>query len=115
MTAATAAAMRRDFLASITWPFATVALGKRLMGFSTDGYISDLAAVERWSKAPTRCRQSAGPSDAPPHLIQHLAQPTAAERPNAGSWEAKLLPRFAGRRANLELNRVAPSHFAGGG
>jgi hypothetical protein len=85
------------------------------MGFSTDGYISDLAAIERWSKAPTRCRQSAGPSDAPPHLIHHLAQPTAAERPNAASREAKLVPRFADRRADLELNRVAPSRLAGGG
>jgi ectoine hydroxylase-related dioxygenase (phytanoyl-CoA dioxygenase family) len=46
------------------------------------------------------------------HLIQHLAQPTDDERPGRGSWHAELLPSFKGVRADLALNREAPTRFA---
>jgi hypothetical protein len=46
------------------------------------------------------------------HLIQHLAQPTDHERPRRTSWQAKLLPSFEGVRADLALNREAPTRFA---
>jgi ectoine hydroxylase-related dioxygenase (phytanoyl-CoA dioxygenase family) len=46
------------------------------------------------------------------HLIQHLAQPTDDERPGRSSWHAELLPSFEGVRADLGLNREAPTRFA---
>jgi ectoine hydroxylase-related dioxygenase (phytanoyl-CoA dioxygenase family) len=46
------------------------------------------------------------------HLIQHLAQPADDERPGRGSWHAELLPSFEGVRADLGLNREAPTRFA---
>lgn len=51
------------------------------------------------------------PADIRAHLIQHLAQPRGDERPAQISWP-ELLPSFAGARADLELNRVAPTRFA---
>jgi phytanoyl-CoA dioxygenase PhyH len=52
------------------------------------------------------------PADIRAHLIQHLALPTDAERPTVPAWTTDLLPSFSGTRADLELNRVAPSCFA---
>jgi hypothetical protein len=52
------------------------------------------------------------PVDVRAHLIQHLALPAAHDRgADALSW-AKLLPDFAGVRADLELNRTTPPRFA---
>ena len=52
------------------------------------------------------------PADVQAHLIQHLAQPSAEERPAPGSWAAELLPNYDGARADLALNRLAPPGFA---
>ena len=52
------------------------------------------------------------PADIRAHLIQHLAQPTADESPAGRSWTADLPPSFVGERADLELNREAPTSFA---
>jgi hypothetical protein len=52
------------------------------------------------------------PADIRAHLIQHLAQPRHDEQPRSSSWTTDLLPTFAGARADLALNRVAPARFA---
>lgn len=52
------------------------------------------------------------PTDLRAHLIRHLAQPRDDEQvPDTSSWE-QLLPSFDGLRADLPLNRVAPSSFS---
>jgi hypothetical protein len=52
------------------------------------------------------------PADVRAHLIQHLALPRDDECVPEGSWWAQLLPRFAGPRSDLPLNRDAPAEFA---
>jgi ectoine hydroxylase-related dioxygenase (phytanoyl-CoA dioxygenase family) len=52
------------------------------------------------------------PVDLRAHLVQHLALPTDDERVPPAPWRAELLPAFAGARADLELDRVAPADFA---
>ena len=52
------------------------------------------------------------PRDVRAHLIQHLALPGRGERVPAGGWQAELLPRFDGPRADLTLSREAPPSFA---
>jgi ectoine hydroxylase-related dioxygenase (phytanoyl-CoA dioxygenase family) len=51
------------------------------------------------------------PVDVRAHLVQHLALPTDDEPVPAAPWRADLLPTFAGIRADLEVDRVAPAHF----
>jgi hypothetical protein len=45
------------------------------------------------------------------HLIDHPAQPSTNEAPEALSIFGSLLPTFGGERRSLELNRNAPSVF----
>jgi Phytanoyl-CoA dioxygenase (PhyH) len=52
------------------------------------------------------------PVDVRAHLIQHLALPRADEPVPAGEWQAELLPRFDGPRADLTLSREPPAQFA---
>lgn len=52
------------------------------------------------------------PDEIRSHLIQHPAQPSAAEHAEAPEWQRQLLPSFEGRRRDLELNRTAPVRFA---
>jgi hypothetical protein len=52
------------------------------------------------------------PRDVRAHLIQHLALPRGGEAVPAGGWQAELLPRFDGPRADLALSREAPARFA---
>lgn len=51
------------------------------------------------------------PRDLRAHLIQHLALPGPGEDIRAGGWQAELLPRFDGPRADLPLTREPPAEF----
>lgn len=46
------------------------------------------------------------------HLISHPSLPGPGEPVPAGGWPARLLPRHAGPRRDLDLNRHPPARFA---
>ena len=55
---------------------------------------------------------SALPADIRGHLIRHPALPADDEPEPDRPWAHRLLPRHAGPRRDLRLNRVAPRDFA---
>lgn len=52
------------------------------------------------------------PEDIRAHLVSHPAQPSFAEDPERLTGISDLLPKFAGVRRSLSLNRNAPENFA---